>query len=145
MQLPPCPKKQTLRNAAFLPQEVTYLQKYIQHFKIVIWTHYLKKPNEFSTATTVSAYPCLKINSEHIKLVMIWPICGESVHHLIRLTVNRHYLVYPQHRQLTQVQLLRRHPAHLSLLKSGTLQTISITLTRTFCPEQLIKRQSERL
>ena len=74
---------------------------------------------------------------------------SSSPDYLIRQTVNRHYLVYPQHRKLTQVQLLRRHPAHLSLLEftttTTTLQTILITLTRTFCPEQLFKRQSERL
>ena len=52
MQLPRYPKKQTRRNAALLPQEVTYLQKYCQQFMIVIQTFYLKKPNEFSAATT---------------------------------------------------------------------------------------------
>ena len=46
----------------------------------------------------------------------------------------------------TQAQLLRRHLANLSSLEftTTTLKTISITITRTFGPEQLFKRQSKR-
>ena len=142
MQLPPFPKKTDPLECSIITSGGHLPAKVLPAFQDCNMD---TLPEELSTATTVSAYPCLKINSEHIKFVMIWPTCAESVHHLIRQTVNRHYLVYPQHRQLTQVQLLRRNISLLEFTTTTSLQTVSITLTRTFCPEQLFKRQSERL
>ena len=60
---------------------------------------------------------CLKINLELIQLVMIWPICGRSNFHRLHPTVRKHLQVYPQHQQLTQIQLLRQQLAHLSSLE----------------------------